>query len=96
MLCLRTSTLEVFHSKFLLKFAIRRPCHSNQASKYSSQLLFLRSDRIFVVMRRLNLETLNLVLEGPDLAHQIGGFVRGDRAGDDGASDSASTSESHL
>jgi hypothetical protein len=34
--------------------------------------------------QRLDLEALNLVLEGPDLAHQVTGFVRGDACCDDG------------
>jgi hypothetical protein len=45
---------------------------------------------------RLDLETLDLVLEGADLAHEVGGLVRGDAAGNDGASDTAGAAESHL
>lgn len=45
---------------------------------------------------RLDLETLNLVLEGADLAHEVGGLVRGDAAGNDSASDTAGAAESHL
>ena len=35
------------------------------------------------------MESLNLVLEGPDLAHEVGSFVGGDTAGNNGARDSA-------
>ena len=45
---------------------------------------------------RLDLETLNLVLEGADLAHEVGGLVGGDAAGNDSASDTAGAAESHL
>ena len=45
---------------------------------------------------RLDLEALNLVLEGADLAHEVGGLVRGDAAGNDSASDTAGAAESHL
>lgn len=43
--------------------------------------------------QRLDLETLNLVLERPDLAHEVGGLVGGDAAGDDGAGDTAGAAE---
>ena len=45
---------------------------------------------------RLDLQTLDLVLESADLAHQVGRLVGGDRAGDDGAGDTAGATESHL
>jgi hypothetical protein len=45
---------------------------------------------------RSDLETLDLILEGADLAHEVGGLVRGDAAGNDGASDTAGAAESHL
>lgn len=44
----------------------------------------------------LDLEPLNLVLEGADLAHEVGGLVGGDRAGDDSASDTAGAAKGHL
>lgn len=46
--------------------------------------------------RCLDLETLDLVLEGPDLLHEVGGLVGGDRASNDGARDTAGTAERHL
>jgi len=45
---------------------------------------------------RLDLESLDLVLEGADLAHQVRGLVGGDGAGDDSASDATGTAKSHL
>jgi hypothetical protein len=39
--------------------------------------------------QRLDLEALNLVLEGPDLAHEVTGFVRGDACCDDGPGNAA-------
>jgi hypothetical protein len=45
---------------------------------------------------RLDLEPLDLVLEGADLAHEVRGLVGGDGAGDDGAGDTAGAAESHL
>lgn len=45
---------------------------------------------------RLDLEPLDLVLEGADLAHKVRGFVGGNRAGDDSAGDTAGTAKSHL
>lgn len=44
----------------------------------------------------LDLQSLDLVLESPDLAHQVGRLVGGDAAGDDSAGDTAGTSEGHL
>ena len=45
---------------------------------------------------RLDLEPLDLVLEGADLAHKVRSLVGGDGAGDDGAGDTAGTAKSHL
>lgn len=45
---------------------------------------------------RLDHKPLDLVLEGADLVHEIGGLVGGDGGGDDGAGDTAGTSESGL
>jgi hypothetical protein len=45
---------------------------------------------------RLDLETLDLVLEGPDLAHEVRGFVGRDGAGDDGPGDTTCAAQSHL
>jgi hypothetical protein len=45
------------------------------------------------MIQRLDLETLNLVLERPDLAHEVGSLVGGDAAGDDGAGDTAGAAE---
>jgi len=45
---------------------------------------------------RLDHEALDLVLEGADLAHEVGGLVGGDAAADDSAADTAGTAESHL
>jgi hypothetical protein len=44
----------------------------------------------------LDLETLNLVLEGADLAHQVGGFVGGDRRRDDRTSNTTGAAKCHL
>lgn len=44
----------------------------------------------------LDHESLDLVLDGADLAHEVGGLVGGDGGGDDGAGDTAGTAESHL
>jgi hypothetical protein len=44
----------------------------------------------------LDLKPLNLVLEGADLTHEVGGLVGGDRASDDSARDTAGTAKSHL
>jgi hypothetical protein len=87
-LCLRTGILKMFHSNILLEFANRRPCPLYQ----------LPCDHLFQFLHRvrLDLQTLDLVLEGPDLAHQVGRFVRGDGAGDDGTGDTAGAAESHL
>lgn len=41
-------------------------------------------------------KSLDLVLEGADLAHQVTGLVGGDAGGDDGAGDTAGTAESEL
>jgi len=38
---------------------------------------------------RLDLEALDLVLEGPDLAHEVTGLVRGDGGSDDRTRDAA-------
>ena len=45
---------------------------------------------------RLDLEPLNLVLEGANLAHEVGSLVGGDRAGNDCTGDTAGAAESHL
>lgn len=45
---------------------------------------------------RLDLEPLDLVLEGADLAHEVRGLVGGDAASDDSARDTAGAAESHL
>ena len=47
-------------------------------------------------LRSLDHESLDLVLEGADLAHEVGGLVGGDAAADDSAADTAGTAESHL
>ena len=44
----------------------------------------------------LDLETLDLVLEGPDLAHEVTGFVGRDGTGDDSTGDTAGAAEGHL
>jgi hypothetical protein len=44
----------------------------------------------------LDLETLDLVLEGADLAHQVGGFVGGNRRRDDRTSNSTGAAKCHL
>jgi hypothetical protein len=44
----------------------------------------------------LDLEALDLVLEGADLAHEVGSLVGRDASSDDGPGDTASTTESHL
>jgi hypothetical protein len=38
---------------------------------------------------RLDLEALDLVLEGPNLAHKVTGLVRGNGGSDDGTRDAA-------
>lgn len=42
------------------------------------------------------METLDLVLECADLAHQVGSLIGGDRRGNDGTGDTAGTAECHL
>ena len=49
--------------------------------------------KIHATVLPLDLETLNLVLERPDLAHEVGGLVGGNAAGDDGAGDTAGAAE---
>ena len=44
----------------------------------------------------LDLETLDLVLEGADLAHEVRGFVCRDASSDNGPGDTASAAKSHL
>lgn len=44
----------------------------------------------------LDHESLDLVLESADLAHEVRGLVGGDAAADDSAADTAGTAESHL
>lgn len=44
----------------------------------------------------LDHESLNLILQAPDLVHEITGLVGGDASGDDGSADTASTAESGL
>lgn len=46
--------------------------------------------------RCLDHESLDLVLESADLAHEVGSLVGGDGGSDDGAGDTAGTAESHL
>jgi hypothetical protein len=63
---------------------IRRPIHSESIRRTGD------------ATRRLDLQTLDLVLEGADLAHEVRGLVGGDGRGDDGAGDTAGTAKSHL
>ena len=49
-----------------------------------------------IVEDRLDHEALDLVLEGADLAHEVGGLVGGDAAANDSAADTAGAAESHL
>jgi len=44
----------------------------------------------------LDHEALDLVLEGADLAHEVGGLVGRDAAADDSAADTAGAAKSHL
>lgn len=44
----------------------------------------------------LDHQSLDLVLESADLAHEVGGLVCGDGSGDDGAGDTAGATEGHL
>lgn len=44
----------------------------------------------------LDHESLDLVLESADLAHEVGGLVGGDAAGDDSAGHTAGAAKSHL
>lgn len=46
--------------------------------------------------RSLDHESLDLVLESADLAHEVGSLVGGDGGSDDGAGDTAGAAESHL
>ena len=52
--------------------------------------------RIAVLQIHLDLEAFDLVLEGADLAHEVGSLVGGDASSDDGPGDTASAAESHL
>lgn len=47
-------------------------------------------------LRSLDHESLDLVLEGADLAHEVGGLVGGDAAADNCAADTAGAAKSHL
>lgn len=46
--------------------------------------------------KSLDHQSLDLVLESADLAHEVGSLVCGDGSGDDGAGDTAGATESHL
>ena len=48
------------------------------------------------MITNLDQKSLDLVLEGADLVHEIGSLVGGDGGSNDGAGDTASTSESGL
>ena len=52
--------------------------------------------RIAALQIHLDLEALDLVLEGADLAHEVGSLVGGDASSDNGSGDTASATESHL
>jgi len=45
---------------------------------------------------RLDHESLDLVLESADLAHEVGGLVGGDGGGNNGAGNTAGATEGHL
>jgi hypothetical protein len=63
----------------------------------TSQVTATHSARLFPnVENRLDHEALDLVLEGADLAHEVGGLVGGDAAADNSAADTAGAAESHL
>lgn len=64
----------------------------NQILSSFPALPFCQSSR----QTRLDHEALDLVLEGTDLVHEVGGLVGGDGSGNDGAGDTAGTAESHL
>lgn len=44
----------------------------------------------------LDHQSLDLILKGADLVHEIGSLVGGDGSADDGASNTAGATESHL
>ena len=46
--------------------------------------------------KSLDQQSLDLILDSPDLALQFGGLVRSDRGGDDGAAGAASTAKRNL
>jgi hypothetical protein len=52
--------------------------------------------KFFNIENSLDHEALDLVLEGADLAHEVGGLVGGDAAADDSAADTAGAAKSHL
>ena len=66
----------------------RPPSHSHHKRPESFYFQFVEDC--------LDHEALDLVLEGADLAHEVGGLVGGDAAADDSAADTAGTAESHL
>lgn len=70
--------------------------HSFPAFPVYAIIASFSRDSFAFVVRRLDLETLDLVLEGADLAHQVRRLVGCYAAGDNSASDAAGTSESHL
>ena len=47
-------------------------------------------------LHTLDHESLDLVLESADLAHEVGGLVGGDAAADDSAGNTAGAAKSHL
>jgi hypothetical protein len=65
------------------------PCRLPSHSHHSARLFPM-------VESRLDHEALDLVLEGADLAHEVGGLVGGDAAADDSAADTAGAAKSHL
>jgi hypothetical protein len=86
---LQISRFRIFFTKCLICAGARHPTDSKSYPDSSCQVLF-------EIENSLDHEALDLVLEGADLAHEVGGLVGGDAAADDSAADTAGTAESHL
>jgi hypothetical protein len=86
---LQISRFRVAFTKRLICAGARHPADSKSYPDSLCQVLF-------DIENSLDHEALDLVLEGADLAHEVGGLVGGDAAADDSAADTAGTAKSHL
>lgn len=91
---LRTGILKVFHSRSCSDLSSGD--HVLQTSYHAVHTTFPSIHTRLSNLKRLDLQTLDFVLESPDLAHEVGRLVRGNRSGNDSASDTAGAAKSHL